>query len=127
MTKRHSFPRTSRLTNKHEYSFVFADASAFHCKAFTVLVRPGQADNARLGQVVAKKVSKKAVDRNRIKRIIRDSFRRHQHELDNHDIVVLAKPAAATMPGDKCHCELVYCWKQIRKKLKINDHHKVDE
>ncbi len=127
MTNRHSFPGTSRLTNKHDYSFVFADARAFHCKAFTILVRPGQADNARLGLVVAKKVSKKAVDRNRIKRIIRDSFRRHKHQLAIHDIVVLARPAVAKMSGNKCHHELIYCWQQIRKKLNINDHHKVDE
>lgn len=39
--------------------------------------------SARLGIVVAKKMLKKAVDRNRCKRILRDIFRRHRFDLTN--------------------------------------------
>lgn len=48
----------------------------------------------RLGLVVAKKHIRKAVQRNRIKRVIRDNFRRHRHSIMNIDIVVLARKEA---------------------------------
>lgn len=51
-------------------------------------------DHPRLGLVVAKKNIRKAVQRNRIKRVIRDNFRRHRHSIMNIDIVVLARKEA---------------------------------
>lgn len=51
-------------------------------------------DHPRLGLVVAKKHIRKAVQRNRIKRVIRDNFRRHRHSIMNIDIVVLARKEA---------------------------------
>lgn len=51
-------------------------------------------DHPRLGLVVAKKHIRKAVQRNRIKRVIRDNFRRYRHSIMNIDIVVLARKEA---------------------------------
>lgn len=51
-------------------------------------------NHPRLGLVVAKKHIRKAVQRNRIKRVIRDNFRRHRHSIMNIDIVVLARKEA---------------------------------
>lgn len=48
-------------------------------------------NHPRLGLVVAKKHVRKAVQRNRIKRVIRDNFRRHRHSIMNIDIIVLAR------------------------------------
>lgn len=48
-------------------------------------------NHPRLGLVVAKKHIRKAVQRNRIKRVIRDNFRRHRHSIMNIDIIVLAR------------------------------------
>lgn len=45
--------------------------------------------NARLGTAVAKKILKRAVDRNRVKRLIRESFRLKQHDLAGLDLVVM--------------------------------------
>lgn len=49
---------------------------------------------ARLGLVVAKKHLKRAVDRNRFKRLVRESFRSHQEQLAGLDVVVLARNGA---------------------------------
>ncbi len=63
-------------------------------------MRPG----VRLGMTVSRKVSLRAVIRNRIKRQIRESFRhipdRIGIQADQHklDLVVIAKPAAAKAP-----------------------------
>jgi len=47
--------------------------------------------NARLGIVVAKKLLHGAAERNRIKRIIRDVFRRHSIKLCKLDLVVMVR------------------------------------
>ena len=53
-----------------------------------VLAKPNQAGHARLGVVVGKKVLKRATARNYAKRLVRELFRRHRHELDALDLVV---------------------------------------
>jgi ribonuclease P protein component len=55
--------------------------------------RPGP---ARLGLAIAKKQVRRAVDRNRIKRIVRETFRRHRARLPGVDLVVMARAAAST-------------------------------
>jgi ribonuclease P protein component len=54
------------------------------------------ADSARLGLAVSRKVDPRAVGRNRIKRILRDAFRRRRAELPSGAYVVVARPAART-------------------------------
>lgn len=49
---------------------------------------------SRLGITVSKRVSKRAVDRNQIKRHVREVFRRHPLRGKKVDIVVIAKPSA---------------------------------
>ncbi len=50
--------------------------------------RPNSLGHARLGLIVAKKLCPRAVDRNRIRRLAREQFRRMQHELPAWDWVV---------------------------------------
>ncbi len=45
----------------------------------------------RLGLAIAKRLMPRAVDRNRIRRLIRESFRAHQAHLPNRDYVVFAR------------------------------------
>lgn len=62
---------------------------------FAVIAAPGAGPAARLGLAVSKKVSKSAVQRNRIKRLVRESFRKHSAGIYAIDIVVIARPGAA--------------------------------
>jgi len=45
----------------------------------------------RLGLTIAKRLMPRAVDRNRVKRLIRESFRQHQSRLPSRDYVVFAR------------------------------------
>ena len=74
---------------------VFEKASRSRDKCFTVLCRSNDSEAARLGLAISKKQCKKASARNRLKRVIRESFRHHQQELAGLDIVVMNKAAAA--------------------------------
>lgn len=58
---------------------------------FQVFARPNDLSYPRLGLVVGKKVAKRAVKRNYIKRSVREWFRLHQQELGSMDYVVRAK------------------------------------
>ena len=61
---------------------------------FTVLYKENGEQNARLGLAVSKKNCRLAVGRNRLKRVIRESFRQHHETLQGFDVVVLNQPAA---------------------------------
>lgn len=54
---------------------------------------------ARLGMAVSRKVDKRAVERNRIKRVLRDAFRHLLPELAGGDCVVVARAGAARASG----------------------------
>ncbi len=70
---------------------------------------------ARLGVVVSKKVSKLAVRRNRIKRLMREVFRCKSHPL-GFDFVVIAKPAANTVDNVRLQKELHFLWKKLHQR-----------
>ncbi|MFV2061014.1 MAG: ribonuclease P protein component, partial [Gammaproteobacteria bacterium] len=75
------FTRSSRLTDAAEYAYVFAQACKQSNKHFTLLSRQNDREVARLGLAIAKKQLRLAVSRNRIKRLIRESFRFNQELL----------------------------------------------
>lgn len=73
---------------------------------------------ARLGLAVSRRVSPRAVDRNRIKRQIRESFRQHQILLKGLDVVVVSNPAARTSGNNDIRDALQQHWQHINKKCK---------
>lgn len=68
---------------------VFKKARRSSDKLFTVLYRNNGRNRPRLGLAISKKNCRLAVQRNRLKRVVRESFRRHQQQLTGMDIVVL--------------------------------------
>jgi len=68
----------------------------FSDRYWTVLVHEESGANPKLGLAIAKKRAKRAVDRNRLKRVVRESFRDHKHKLDGLELVVMNRDAAAS-------------------------------
>ena len=77
-------------------------------------------DQARLGLAISKRVSKRAVDRNRLKRLVRESFRRIRHELPHVDVLVMAREPAKDLPGPQLLAEIDALWAKL-KPLKTID------
>ena len=75
-----------------DFSRVFRQAKRTGGGGLTILAVENSVDHPRLGLAIAKKHVKLASHRNRLKRIIRESFRQHQSEFSNIDIVVLSRP-----------------------------------
>ncbi|MEG9480736.1 ribonuclease P protein component [Mannheimia indoligenes] len=89
--KKLNFSRELRLLAPVQFKAVFEEPLRASTPQMTLLARENTLDNPRLGLTVAKKHLKRAHDRNRIKRIVRESFRLQQHELPNFDFVFVAK------------------------------------
>ena len=92
-----TFARRYRLTKTDEFSSVFGFRRAIRGKLLMLHYqpRPDGLNDVRLGVVVGKKLLKRAVDRNRVKRIVREQFRRERPNLPACDLIVrlAAKPA----------------------------------
>ena len=89
----------ARLVNKADFDRVFADNQRARTDYVMVMARPNQVGYPRLGMIVAKRLLARAVDRNRVKRCTRESFRLVLQDLPACDFVVrlIAKP----LPGDE--------------------------
>jgi ribonuclease P protein component len=94
----HRFLDAHRLRKTDEYSSVFAFRRVVRGRFLSVHYRPNGLATARMGVVVAKKLARRAVLRNLVKRICREVFRVHRSELPRLDLVIRlsAPPAAAS-------------------------------
>ncbi len=111
------FPRSARLNGKRDFDRVFAQPRRQSDRYFTILYRSSEPDEPpRLGFAVSKRIEKRAVGRNRIKRLIRETFRLHQDNLGSFDVVVLPKPAAAKADNAQLIQSLHDAWARISKR-----------
>ena len=86
-----TFSRELRLLAPVQFKAVFEQPFRASTPQLTLLARENSLENPRLGLTVAKKHLKRAHDRNRIKRIVRESFRLKQQQLPCYDFVFVAK------------------------------------
>jgi len=106
------------LLSAEDYKQVFAQSVRSSDRYFTVLARyDTKLDRARLGLAVAKKHVRRAVDRNRIKRVLRESFRRHQQRLKGLDLVVLVKPGIHKADNKALFASLEKHWQDLSNEI----------
>ncbi|MEW6132682.1 MAG: ribonuclease P protein component [Pseudomonadota bacterium] len=82
------FSRRQRLLKAAEYEAVFEHRCAVRTTYFQVLAKPNELGQARLGMIVSKRLFPHAVDRNRERRRIRETFRQMAANLPALDLVV---------------------------------------
>ncbi|MEM7193544.1 MAG: ribonuclease P protein component [Pseudomonadota bacterium] len=116
MPHRYSFHRDMRLRTSTQFKNVFDRRCSIHGKFISVHGVQNPDGLVRLGLAVSRKVSKRAVDRNRVKRLIRESFRHCRNKLSATDFVVVAKPSAcAALPIDVRE-ELDGLWHEVQRR-----------
>jgi ribonuclease P protein component len=114
-----TFGREKRLLTARAYQAVFSDTcfKVAH-PHLLLLARPNQCSHSRLGLVVAKKHIRHAVNRNRIKRVVRDTFRLVQHELDALDVVFLVRQGLDRLPPAEQTVLLQKSWQRLSRKVR---------
>lgn len=87
-----AYPRSARLPDARAFQHVL-DAPSLRASqpSFVLLARENTLGCARVGAVLPKRRLRRAVARNRVKRIIRESFRARQDTLAGLDIVFMAR------------------------------------
>ncbi len=86
------YERSLRLTKGSQFEAVRAARAVKQAGPLRVGAKPNGLDHCRLGMAVSRRVGN-AVVRNRIRRLIRESFRLLQHDLPaGYDLVVIARP-----------------------------------
>jgi ribonuclease P protein component len=142
-----TFPPSVRVRTPKQYQATFSQGRRISAALFRLHVRPAEAATidttqlpaqredsvsgrdvrademeskvARLGISVSKRVAAHAVERNRIKRIARDSFRRCRLQLPAGDYVLLAQRDAAGASSEALRAALASLWQRARA-LKTN-------
>lgn len=90
--KRYTFSRSHRLTGRNAFADVFDNGRRRRAGPLTVRMKTNDLAHCRLGIVMPKRVGS-APKRNRIKRLIRESFRLSQHDWPRgYDVVVQVFP-----------------------------------
>lgn len=117
-----TFPRDLRLTEAKQFQRVFAGSSRFGNRYITVLAKENQLEHPRLGMAISKKCAKRAVDRNRIKRITRESFRLNSSTLPAVDIIVMCRPTILELDNSVVFLHIEKQWLYIRKKMGSAQH-----
>jgi len=113
----HCFPPHLRLLSSGDFQLVFKGTECRSSdNALTVLARHNGLSHARLGLAISKRFIKTAVGRNRIKRLVRESFRQHQSSLLGLDIVVLNRDAAHKTSNLDLTKALKAHWRRVAKR-----------
>lgn len=115
--RHHGFPRSIRLLTRGDFSRIFSDTQ---CKSLDdsllILARHNGLDYPRLGLAISKRNIKTAVGRNRVKRLVRESFRLQQALLKGLDIVVLSRQKTAETSNPALLDALNRHWRRLAKR-----------
>jgi ribonuclease P protein component len=90
LTRRH------RLRGAAAFAAVFRGGRRFEASRLQLLALPTTAASGRVGYVIGKKLLGRAVDRNRLKRMLREAIRKRRPAMNAFDLVIrLRRPCAA--------------------------------
>ena len=118
------FPPHYRLHKSHEFDAVFkGNKYRLSGPEFLVLAVENQVKHCRLGMVIGKKNAGAAVQRNRIKRLIREFFRTQGPQANESpclDIVIVARSGVSTRDNQHLTDVLAKGWKKLFKKASVS-------
>ncbi|KPJ93195.1 MAG: hypothetical protein AMJ53_07890 [Gammaproteobacteria bacterium SG8_11] len=119
MALQRGFARRERLLQSRDYVSVFNETQCKSSDAYwTLLAKSNHRQSARLGLAITKKKIKNASDRNRLKRIVRESFRYHKEYVMGLDVVVLCQHRAAATTNEILFNSLHNHWLKLAQRCK---------
>ncbi|XZG70274.1 ribonuclease P protein component [Chitinibacteraceae bacterium HSL-7] len=114
---RYRYTRAMRLLKTDEFSSVFNFRLSVANDWFQLLGRPNGLDHARLGVVAGRKVDRRAVVRNYVKRTCREQFRLHGTPLAGVDLVVRVKKRFTRREGAEARAALLSLFGRLARRI----------
>jgi ribonuclease P protein component len=108
-----TLPAQRRLRRKVDFDAAYARGRRFGDGFFGVTAFLNDKGGPRLGLAVAVRTAGGGVERNRLRRVIRESFRFHQHELPSVDLIVSARSRARDAASAELRASLEGLWKKV--------------
>jgi ribonuclease P protein component len=109
------FTPAHRLHHKPEFDLLYREGRRHSDQYFLVITRPNQRPHPRLGLSIAAKAVGNSVSRNRVKRLLRESFRLNAHRLPAVDIVVNARAPARTTANLQLTRSIEQLWDKLAR------------
>jgi len=106
------------LLKPPQFDAVFSGGIRLNRKPLTAVVKANDCEKPRLGLAIAKKALRLAVDRNRVKRVVREEFRRA--DLPSVDIVIYTQAGAALLKSAELRVVIQGLWRQIIQRCAVS-------
>ncbi len=116
-----SLRRQHRLSGSRNFTRVFQEGRRSADHFFTVLYVANNSGCARLGFAISRKRVGKAAARNRIRRLVRESFRHNRQTLGNVDIVIMARERTPAISNVELRESIEQHWSRLREATANND------
>ena len=120
ISNRRQFQRQQRLVKGGQFDRVFKRNKRSRDQHFIVLARHNHLPYARLGLAISRKAAGDAVPRNRLKRLVRESFRNRQSDIPGLDCVVMARHGAARCSGQVLLKSLSKHWDRVARECEVS-------
>lgn len=104
------FKKQFRLSTEAHFTFVFKKPIKLEISEIIMLSRFNSLEYSRLGLSIKKKNIRRAYERNRLKRLIRESFRLSQHRIIRMDVIIIAKKNAIQLNSAELREKLEKLW-----------------
>lgn len=109
--------RSARIRQPAEFKQAFAKGFRITRSPLSAVCRPQGAEHPqpgpRLGLAISRKAAPRAIDRNRIKRIIREEFRHNQARLPAVDLVFYGTAGLDAMEAERLRKVLSEIWLKV--------------
>jgi ribonuclease P protein component len=113
-------PRACRLLTPLDYAEVRRRSIKGRSRYFRYNLAPNELNLPRIGVTVSRKVSRLAVQRNRIKRQVKERFRFKKNIVWGYDVVFIGAPGAAACSNKEIQNDLRQLWRHLEKQLRLS-------
>jgi ribonuclease P protein component len=107
--------KNNRITKDKEFERIFKKGKGKYSPILGIKAVDSDLENSRFGIIVSTKISKKAVERNKIKRQIREIIKKHLSNINSgKDIVIITLPKIKEANFEQIEKYVIFCLKNLR-------------